>query len=532
MGALPTTVNPDAFGRADLSHIAFAAFSQTGSNQEDPQVLDLAPDLVPRAWQRWDTYGTKASDYDFGYVTACQAKNIAFVGGSTASVIFQDEVSAADFADQAGRDASNDLVPHPEVTPNAYRASLASPAFQQRLIDIGKLQIDGGVTGLFFDEVNGGYFGPKYDGNEGFDDHDVSDFGRYLCRKYATSPATLTGALGIQAADGLDCTAASAGGTFDYRGYIARHGVQQAPLSAGNPLASDWGTTVAGRPDPSVGTFVETYPSMVYWQRIVVALRDYARTMYKREIFITANGIYPFVDFQSVGLYDWNHDGPGPMGFNWVPTAADGSLDGTVSFRDTLLALKARSKRVVEAAGGKEVPLLLFLDWPTTSIDRYYALPLEGRMDYFRIFAAEAYALGMWFAVPLATTTDTNTATALGMMDFFKQLRAFYDAHAVLYRGGQDLQVTATVSSPKVTSGLAQLPDGRTVVHLVNHDYAAGVVPQQALTVTWPASSAPASVTLVSPDLPSDQPATFTYAGGQVTVNVATLEAYLAIVAQ
>jgi hypothetical protein len=532
-GGGAAATDPRAFGKADLSKVTFAAFSQTGNQSQDPQVLDLAPDLVPRAWARWDVYGLKPSDYDFTYPAACKAKGVTFVGGTTASVLFQDEVSPADFLDQAGRDASGNLVPHTEITANAYRASLASATFRQRLIAVGKIQIDGGVDGLFFDEVNGGYAGSKYDGDEGFDDHDVSDFGRYLCKKYAGSPAMLTGPLGIVPADMLGCTGADPGATFDYRGYIARHGAQASPLSTTlNPLAPDWGTTVGNRPDPAKGTFVETYPSLVYWQEIVVALRTYARDTYKKEILITANGILPFVDFQSVGLYDYNIDGTGPKGFDWVPTTADGHLLGTTSFRTALSGLKARSKRIVEAAGGSEVPLLLFLDWPTDSINRYYALSLQERKDYFRLFAAEAYSLGMWFAVPLSTTTDTNTATALGMMDFFKQLRAFYEAHADLYRGAQDLPQPPAVSAPGASAGLVQLPDGRTVLHLVNHAYAAGAVTQQNVTASWPAPAAPTSVTLASPDFAMDQTASFAYAGGMVTVNVGQLDAYVAVVSK
>ena len=290
--------------------------------------------------------------------------------------------------------------------------------------------------------MNGGYQGAQYDGNEGFDDHDVADFGQYLCAKYGATPNALEG-LGITAADNLDCSGPDAGSTFDYRGYIARYGATSDPLGAANPLAADWGSTVPNRPDPSRGTFVETYPSLVYWQQIVVALRTFARERLNKEVLITANGIFPFVDFQSVGLYDWNQDGTGPRGFDWVPVVggdftcfqdagADAgacALDGTISFTPAFAALKARSKRIVEAAGGTEVPLLLFLDWPTDSMSRYYALPLTQRQDYIRLYVAEAAALGMWFAVPLATTTDTDTATALGMMDFFKQLRAYYGSH-------------------------------------------------------------------------------------------------------
>jgi hypothetical protein len=62
---------------------------------------------------------------------------------------------------------------------------MASEAYRQYLIGIGEIQIDGGVDGLFFDEVGGSYQGATFNGNEGFDDADVADFGGFLCAKYS-----------------------------------------------------------------------------------------------------------------------------------------------------------------------------------------------------------------------------------------------------------------------------------------------------------------------------------------------------------
>ena len=531
----PGQTDPRAFGNFDLSKVAFTAFSQVPTNLEDPQVLDLAPDLVPRAWQRWDNWGAHPSDYDFNYPSDCHAKGIIVISGSTASALFQDEVSPAEFLLEVSRDAAGNPVSHPElasITANAFRASLGSPHYRQRLLGIAEFQIDGGVDGVHFDEVLGSYTGANWvGGNEGFDDYEVADFGAFLCQKYANSLSTLA-SKGVIAADNLDCTGPSGGRNFDYRGYMARHGTQSAPLSSLNPLASDWGSTLTNnRPDPSKGTFLETYPALVYWQQIVVAVRTYAREKYGRETLVSANGIFPFVDFQTVGLYDGNTDGPGGSGFNWVPVKGT-DLDGSVSFKPALEGLKAHSKRIVEAVGGKEVPLVLFLDWPTPTIDRYYALSQQEKEDYFRLYAAETRALGMFFAVPLATTTDTNTATALGMMDFFKQQRDFYEGHVNLYRNSQELADVPTISVPNVTTVLNRLADGSTVLHLINHSYAGGVVTQRNVTASFPLSATPTSVTLISPDFAADQTATFTYVDGTLTVLVGDLEAYVALVAK
>ncbi len=530
----PPPLDPRAIGAFDLSKVAVAAFSQTSVSQSDPQVLALAPDLVPRAWGQWDRSGLSATDYGFGYPSACRANGTLFVGGLTASVIFADEMSAAEFADEVGRNAAGGEVAHDEIVSGAFRGALASPGFRQLLIGIAEIQIDGGVDGLFFDEVNAGYNGASYDGNEGFDDHDVADFGRFLCARHGGDSSALA-AFDVVPSDGLDCTSADPGAAFDYRGYLARHGFQSAPLGASNKLAGEWGNTVQNRPDPAKGTFVETYPSLVYWQEIVVAVRSYAREKYGKEVLITANGVFPFVDFQSVGLYDWNKDGSGTKGFDYVPvvgTAPNTHLDGTVSYMPVLQSLKDRSKRIVEAAGGQEVPLLLFLDWPTDNMNRYYALPLEERKDYVRLILAESSALGMWFALPLATTTDSNTATGLGMMDFFQSMRAFYQGHAELFRGGHDSAVASEVSATNVAAHLVTFDDGRAVLHLINHNYAAAFVPQAGLSVGIPLVQEPKSVTLVSPDMAMEMPATFTYDGGKLTVDVGSLVSSLLVVMQ
>ena len=524
-GSWPPAIDPAAFGTGDLSGITVAAFSQTGVSGDDPQVTTLQADIVPRAWAQWDTDGLRSSDYGVAYPKACQAEKIRFIGGLTASVIFVDEMSTANFADEVGRDATDTPVPHDEIVPGAYRGALASPGFRQLLVGVAETQIDLGVDGLFFDEVNSSYVGANYDGDEGFDDHDVADFGRFLCAKHGGDPTALA-AFDLQPSDALDCTAADPGAAFDYRGYLARHMAQAAPLGALNPLHAEWGTTVQNRPNPSAATFVETYPVLVYWQDIVVAVRTYARQKYGKEILVTANGVFPFVDFQSVGLYDWNQDGPGPRGVDYVPvtgTAPDVHYDGTFSFLPVLTSLKNRSNALQGFVGGRDVPLLLFLDWPTDSINRYYALAVGERQDYVRVMLAEAYAVGERFALPLATTTDTNTATALGMMDFFASARAFYEAHADLVNGAQDSAAAVTVSAAGIASHPTTLADGRTVVHLVNHNYAAGFVPQTSVTLTLALPQAPTSVTIASFDAPADAPATFSYAAGTVSVDVGTV---------
>jgi hypothetical protein len=126
-----------------------------------------------------------------------------------------------------------------------------------------------------------------------------------------------------------------------------------------------------GHPEPENGTFTGTYTSLVYWQDIVLTLRNYARQKYNKEIYITANGVFPFVDFQMIGLWGGNPDGPGGTSVNYCPHTADGHLDGTQSLLAAFMALKQRSARI----DGRVVPVTAFIDWPTDVMTDYLSLP-------------------------------------------------------------------------------------------------------------------------------------------------------------
>jgi hypothetical protein len=286
------------------------AFSQVGTSGRDPQLLDLAPDVVIRAWQWWDTDGHRVSDYDFSYARDAHARGITFSGGGTASVLFQDEFpDPAQFDAIVSRDASGAIPPRTQP-PVLYRASLANPSYRQYLVDAAKLQIDGGVDGLFFDELNGSYSGVNWDGNEGFDDLQIGDFNAFLLNRYPES--TDFGTLfGMDPSNTLrrDVPANDITKNFNYRQYLSAKGWASTPMSSANPLALLWGGTIGNLPDPAATGFVDTVVTNKYWKEIADAVRTYARDRYGRTVFLTANGIWPYVDFQSVGLYDYNQHG-------------------------------------------------------------------------------------------------------------------------------------------------------------------------------------------------------------------------------
>ena len=283
----------------------------------------------------------------------------------------------------------------------------------------------------------------------------------------------------------------------------------------------------------SAADFVNTAEPYRYWGAIVRALRAYAQETYGRSIYVTSNGIYPLVDFQGVGLYNFNQDGDGGAEAEYVPVTAGSTttaahLDGTVSLQRPFLNLKARSAAMAPGAA-----VVLFIDWPTDFMSDYLHMPASEQQDYWRIYAAEAYANGLFFSFFLQDTVGDPTATALGLMPLYQSLAAFYRGHASLYHGvtASDAtvaaQVTTSLTTPVMIAVSDQASPRRRLVHLVNHDYNGALVEHDGITVTVPLPGAPSSVTLASPDAPTgDVTLAATYANGVATVTVPALVAY------
>jgi hypothetical protein len=502
-----------------MDNVTVFAFSQSNPGDSDPQVLQLAPDIVIRGWGRWDRGGTQASDYDAAWLKTVQAAGVRFVGGTTATVLFRDEAASdAQFRDWATRDAAGNLVPHDEIVPGAYRGSLANPRYREYLVGIGKTQIDVGVDGVFYDELSGDYQGANYDGDEGFDNYHIADFSAFLLSHFP--PGTDLGAKLGGGPD--DRRPGRPQPEFNYRNYLAQHGWSLTPFAPDNPLAAQWGRVVGNHPVPGATDFVNQAEPYLYWKQIVSELRAYAQQKYGRTLLMTSNGIWPFADFQGVGLYDYNNDGPGGTDVDFCPLTVNGHLDGTRSFQAAFVNLRNISAQFAPGA-----PVALFIDWPTPLMDRYNALPPTERQDYWRLYAAEAYANGVFFCFHLKTTTGEPTATQAGVMPLFQNLAAFYRAHAGFYHGVLPSTANATVSVPGAMIAVTdQAQPNRRLVHIVNHQYNAGFIAQSNVTVTVDAAAAPASVTLSSPDLAQDEDVPFAWSGGKLTMTLPRLLAY------
>jgi len=494
----------------------------------------MLPSILPRAWARWDTEGTQLSQYDTAFAAQAEADGITFIGGTTATVLFQDEFpDPSQFNSVLSCNAEGQPVTHPPL--NFYRGSMASPMYRNYIIGIGEIQIDAGADGIHFDEPDETFEGVTYgDGNEGFDDADVADFGGFLCAKYPSlSPAQWQSQFGVVVSDSLNCSLGPEqnGRGFLYRQYLARNGWQADPLNPANPLAAEWGTIYGGHPAPYNGTFTGTYTSLVYWQDIVLTLRQYARQKYGREIYITANGVYPFVDFQENGLTDGNGLGPNGGYAEFCHLTSDGHFDGTVPVLQPFLNLKQESL----ITDGRVIPVAAFIDGLGTEpglMARYLSLPPTEIQDYWRMYVMEGLAAGVYYNMMINDGVNDPTATQLGLIPLFEQMSAFLKAgsHPALFYEAQDLSGAVTASAANVTTHLTLTTDGRTVAHLINHNYNQAFQEQDDVVVSFPLAAAPKSVTLVSPDYALDMPVPFSYSEGQVQVTVPRLVSYVAVV--
>jgi hypothetical protein len=505
------------------------AFSQSEANQDDPQVYQLDPDVNIRAFQKWSTHGTRPGDYDFGQLARYHRQGTAFVGGGTVSIIFPEEFAdAAIFDDMSTRDADNLPVPHDEVIPGARRGNMFNPAYRRYLLDWAKVQIDGGVDGLFFDEVVSGFSGGQkygYNGNEGFDDHAIADFTRYLLAKYPRfTAADWKSRFGMT--DGnlprRDVPAGDLAHNFDYRTYLQAGGWNKNPLTSANPLAAEWGDVTDNRLYADDTSFTATYLRR-YWKAMVHDLRAYATNTVHRRVLITSNGLLPYVDFNSVGMYPWNPDEQTPdfRGADYVPTV-DGHLNGAKSLQANYRYLKDRNRQI---AG--DVPAVVFIDWPTDMMTAYLNLPLSEKQDYWRIFGAEAYANGLFPALHLKDTVGDPTAEQSGMLPFFQAYAQFFKDHRNLFRANDYSPQAVSVGAENVSASLlTQSGTGARTVHLVNHNYDQGSTPQTNLSVSVPVRSCPARVTVVSPDFPGSRSPAFSCRHGRLAVTVDRLDYY------
>ncbi|MEH1124346.1 hypothetical protein [Micromonospora sp. CPCC 206061] len=309
---------------------------------------------------------------------------------------------------------------------------------------------------------------------------------------------------------------------FNYRDYLRAGGWNLDPLAAANPLAAEWGRVTANRMYAEDTSFTATYLRR-YWKELVDELRAYARRTAHRDILISSNGLWPYVDFNSVGMYPWNPDEQTPdfRGADYVPVV-DGRLNGAKSLQANYRYLKEKSARI-----SGDVPVVVFIDWPNDMMTSYLNLPLAEKKDYWQIFGAEAYANGLFPAFHLKDTVGSPTAEQQGMLEFFQTYTRFYKGHRSLFRENRVGAEAVRVSAGNVAASLlVRRGTGARTLHLVNHNYDRGIVPQAALLVEADLRSCPRRVTMVSPDFPGAKSPAFSCRHGKLRVTVDRLDYY------
>ncbi|WP_211589049.1 fibronectin type III domain-containing protein [Allorhizocola rhizosphaerae] len=539
-------------------------FSQSDVDGEDPQVYQFVPDVNIRAIGKWSTNGDEAEDYNFAQINRYHEKGITFIGSGTTSVIFPHDFPTPEiFDDMSTRDADGNPVPHDEFgfPIPARRGNMFNPRYREYLLGWAKLQIDGGVDGLSFDEVNAGFSGGLkwgFNGNEGFDDYALADFNRYLLAKYpAFTDADWRSRFGMTDDNIVrrDVPPSDLDRNFNYRDYLRANGWNTNPVNATNPLAPEWGRVIPNRMYADDMSFTATYLRR-YWKQMVDELRAYAWHTVPygrgrlasapcaprpaaapcgllshptgragRQILITSNGLLPYVDFNGVGMYPWNADEQTPdgRGADYVPVV-NGHLNGAKSLQANYRYLKEKSRQIA----GRNVPVVVFIDWPNDMMTNYLNLPLQEKKDYWQIFGAEAYANGIFPAFHLKDTVGSPTAEQLGMLGFYGTYSRFYREHANLFRHNDIASAGLRLSAGNVSASLlVQRGTGARTLHLVNHNYNLGIVPQTGFTAEVDLPSCPRGpITMVSPDFAGSKTPESSCRHGRLTLTIDRLDYY------
>ena len=203
-------------------------------------------------------------------------------------------------------------------------------------------------------------------------------------------------------------------------------------FSSANPLAAIWGQTIGGTARRRARPTSSTAPSRTgTGGQIVSELRAYAQQNYGRSIYLTVErdlsagrlpGGRPLRLQHRCRRRRRGGVGAGHVG---VDDDAPPSSTARASCSGPFLNLKARVGGDGARRAGRRVPRLA---------ERLHLVLLRTcrtaeQQDYWRIYAAEAYANGLYYAFyPARHRRRSERAPQLGLMPLFQSLTAFYRA--------------------------------------------------------------------------------------------------------
>jgi len=454
--------------------------------------LQVPSDVLVRAWFKW----RNASDYaKLAYLPPkARQRGALFGGGVTCSALYHGEngLSDAQVLDMATRGPDGSLVNAWGVE-GCRHGSLSNPAYLEYVLSWCRKQIDAGVDYLFMDEINA-----VLQPNEGFDDYSLRDFRAFLLERF---PDAKVWKEKFQA-DAADRRFFPDGalGSFDYRAYLKVHGWTGNPHVPQNPFRTPWHEFRRWRDDRA-------------WKSMCDRLRAYAASK-RRRVFLSANGLAPYVDLQVLGVWGlWR--------------VKDGRIDLAESQLDDWAALVWRGR----ALARRRVPVVLFHDWGFGGFPWLEVSPSQRKL-WIRIRGAEIYAAGALFAFPVHGPFGQDASQDGTLPEIIRQAK-FYQQHQSLYLNAQVLGFEPLeTKEPMLSLALWRRADPPALIlHLINRQTESDEPkPRRQIAVRIPGVSPPKSVRIVSPDWPGQQQGSTAADNGGTTVIISELTAYAAAI--
>jgi len=455
----------------------------------------VGSDVLIRGWFKW----RDARDYAKSAHLVPQVHGLGalFGGGITCSALYDGEngLTAEQVRDMATRGPDGKLV-DAWGAKGIRHGSLSCPAYLEYLLSWCRKQIDAGVDTLFMDEINA-----ALRGNEGFDDYSVRDFRAHLVWRYCegegwtAKDARWTERFGIDLGDRGVCADGTVG-SFAYRAYLASRGFVGRPHARGNPLSGEWHAFRLERDDRA-------------WKHLCDGIRAYAASRGRR-VFISGNGIAPYVDLQVLGVWG-----------RWRVK------DGRVDLSGEQLQEWASIVDAGHARAGRRVPVVLFHDWGFGGFP-WLKVPPGDRRLWMRVRGAEIAAAGGYFAFPVHGPFG-NDALRDGTLGEVARQTAFYQRNRALTLGSRLLGFEPLTTEAPLLS-LALWRRGKPpalVLHVVNRKAEGGkLVRRGDVAVGIPTGAVPRAVRVVSPDWEGERAGTARRDGAGVTVVVPEVEAY------
>ena len=459
----------------------------------------VGSDMLIRGWFKWAQ--APPVDRQRDIPPRIHEQGALFGGGITCSALYDRENGLTDeqWQDMATRGADGQLIDAWDE-PGIRHGSLSDPDYLDYLFRWCREQIDAGVDYLFMDEITA-----ALSQDEGFDDDSLEDFCEYLLthapQTQGWAPDDARWAeLGIDLADRDLCPDGTAR-SFDYRAFLRKRQLLDAPTSDRNALTPLWWQFRAFRDDRA-------------WKSLTDRIRAYTAAQ-GRTVYLSGNGLAKYVDLQVLGV--WGNF-----------STRDGRLDLSQSQLPFWRSTVVRGHELA----GKPVPVVFFHDWGFGDPPfPWLALSPSEREVWMRVRGAEIYAAGAFFAFPVLGPFGCDAARDGTLREIARQT-AFYQANRDLYlRAHYVGSERLATDAPNLTLAASWVEaDNTLLLHLINRELRDGVLtPRESVSVDLPLSEAPVTATGVSPDHSAAEPVSCAPLAEGLRVTVPRLEAYTVV---